>query len=212
MRTRPLSYQQVTQSTRTRSVETDRASHRAERLTDWDADTSKPDGFVCQLMSAHAPASIIDRFGETSLHESSAGHVTNGDEPGTPGNGCCDLVSPVLPCVHDLGVDGFDTLFLPGSLGFGERVCVLSGQVLPGIDDPIGASDVFTQTQVNADLSMSEWFGTLNYFALQVHVPATACVLGEASGFESPFDRTRQPQAKNTATKVDFIPSYADSR
>jgi hypothetical protein len=61
--TRPFSYPQRTQSTRPTSSEAARASDTGERFPDRDADTSKPNGFVGQLMSDHAPARIIGRFG-----------------------------------------------------------------------------------------------------------------------------------------------------
>ena len=102
----------VPQSTRTRPRETGRASDAGEHFTDWDADTSKPDGFVGQLVSAHAPARIIGRFGEAGFDQLDAGDVTHGDEPGTSGNGGRDFVRPVLADVLDLGVDGRDRGFL----------------------------------------------------------------------------------------------------
>ena len=115
--TRPRSYPQRPQSTRTRPRETGRASDAGEHFTDWDADTSKPDGFVGQLVSEHAPASIIGRFGERSFHQLDAGDVTHGDEPGTSGNGGRGFVRPVLADVLDLGVDGRDSRLFAGALG-----------------------------------------------------------------------------------------------
>src|SRR5688572_3817888 len=94
--TTPLSYQQVTQSTWTCPLETDRASHRAERFTDWDADTSKPDGFVVQLVPTHAPASIVGRFGEGGFGQLHTGHVPHGNEACPSGNGRHDLVRPIF--------------------------------------------------------------------------------------------------------------------
>jgi len=65
--TRPFSYSQRTQSTRSASREAGRASHAGERFTGWDAEPSKPAGFVGQLSSGDAPTRIIGRFGQASF-------------------------------------------------------------------------------------------------------------------------------------------------
>src|SRR5687768_16526393 len=57
-RTDPLSYPQGTESTRTGALATVRASDTGERFTACDTDTSKPVGFICQLMSDTVPGSI----------------------------------------------------------------------------------------------------------------------------------------------------------
>ena len=77
--TSPLSYPQRTQSTRTRPCETGRASHAGEPFTTWDADTSKPDGFVVQLLSDHAPGRIVGRCGKRSVCKLGAGHIAYHD-------------------------------------------------------------------------------------------------------------------------------------
>ena len=79
---RPFSYPQRTQSTRSRPLETDRASDAGEHFADWDADTSKPNGFVFQLMSDHAPARIVGRFGHAGFGQLRTGHIAYGDEIG----------------------------------------------------------------------------------------------------------------------------------
>jgi hypothetical protein len=154
---RPHSYQQVTQSTRTRPLETDRASHRAAHFTDWDADSSKPDGFVVQLLSAHAPASIIGRFGEARLGELHAGHIPDGNEPGTSGNGGGDLMRPVFPGVRDSGVQRLDALAFPRPLGQSQLGFIGPRQVLSAVDDAIGAGDLLTESQINTELRLSQF-------------------------------------------------------
>ena len=208
--TRPLSYQQVTQSTRPCPLETSRASNRAEHFADWDTDTSKPDGFVCQLMSAHAPASIIGRFGEAGFDELGTGHIAHGNEARTPGTIGGRFVRPVLAGVLDFGVDGRDPFLFAGTLRHGQLRFRGACHVLTAVDDAIGAGDVFAQSQVNTDLGMSERFGPCSHCALQVDVPTSACVLTEAPGLDGAFNRTRQPQAKDTSAKADCIPSYAN--
>ena len=199
--TRPFSYQQVTQSTRTRPLKTNRASHRAERFTDWDAGTSKPNGFVGQLMSAYAPARIIGRFGQAGFGELDARHVTHGDEPRTPGNGRRDFVRPVLAGVLDLGVQGRDAAFFAGTPSQGQSVLIGASQVIPAVHDPIRAGNLVAQSEVNADLGLPKRFATVGNLAVQVNIPAATAILREATRFDLACDFAREPEMEK-ATAV----------
>ena len=208
--TRPHSYPQRPQSTRACPVETDRASDAGEQSTDWDTDTSKPDDFVCQLVPAHAPASIVGRFGKARLGELDAGHVPHGHEAGTPGNGRGDLVRPVFASVVNPGMQGLDALLFAGPLCQSQFGFVLACQVGTAVDPAIRAGDLLRQAQVNADLRIAKRFSAIFNLTLEVEVPAATGILAEAPGFQRPFNGARQPQAKDPATEANGVPLNAD--
>jgi len=208
--TRPFSYPQCTQSTRPRPLQAGRASHTGEHLTTWDADTSKPDGFVVQLMPAHAPARIVGRFGEGGFDQLRTGHVPHSDEPGTPGDLRRDFVRPVLTAVADFGMQRLDALLFASPLRQRQGVFVLPRQVRSAVDHAIGAGDLLGQAQVNADFGVSGRLRAVCDLALQVDIPAATGVLGEAPGFDRPFDSTRQPQAKKPTTEANAVSVEVD--
>jgi len=134
---RPYSYPQRTQSTRSGPLKADRASDAGEHLADCDADTSKPDGFVVQLMSDHAPTHIVGRFGYAGFGQLRTGHVANRDEVGTTDNRRGDLVRPVFANIFDLG-------------SISGRPKVYSHSILPkGSNMPIIARIVYKEVRVS---------------------------------------------------------------
>ena len=192
--TRPFSYPQRTQSTRPTSSEAARASDTGERFPDRDADTSKPNGFVGQLMSDHAPARIIGRFGHLGCGHLGTGDIAHRDERVMAGNGRRNLVRPVFANILDFGVNRLDTVLFPGPLRHRQIVFVLARQVLPVVDDSIGTRDLIFQAQVNPHgIQAKLELGLVFDLAVQIEVPAPTGVLREAAEFDPAADTTREP-------------------
>jgi hypothetical protein len=104
----------------------------------------------------------------------------------------------------------FHPLLFACLLRHGQLRFVLTCQILSAVHHAIGTGHLLRQTQVDTDLGFSQRFCAVGNLALQVDVPPATGVLGEASGLHGSLDGTRQPQAQETATKADGIPSYAD--
>lgn len=205
VRASPCSYPQRSNAAWACSFETGRARDAGEHFTDWDAGTSKPDGFVFQLVPYHAPARIVGRFGHARFGEFGAGDIADIDAPGASGDGGRGFVRPVLTAVFDLGVDGLHTLLFTGSLGHSQFIFVLARQVLAAVCRAIGAGDLIGEAKVNADFRITKRVSAVFHFAVQVDVPTPTGVLGEAAELDSATNRARQPQSKTPFTKDNGI-------
>ena len=194
--TDPFSYPQRTQSTRSGPRETGRASHAGELFAHWDAGTSKPNGFVVQLVPDHTPASIIRRFGKACFGQLDTGHVTHGDQFRAAGNSGRDLMRPVLPGVLNLRLHGGGAFLFPGTLRHGQCGFMVARQVLTAVDHAIRTRNLLRQAQVNAYFRMAQRVRAVCNRALQVDVPTATGVLREAPGFDRACHWTRQPQAE----------------
>jgi hypothetical protein len=121
-------------------------------------------------------------------------------------------VCPVLADIGHLGLDRFDALFLASALGHGEGIFMLTGEIFTGIDHAIRTGKLVGQSQVNAEVDLSNGFCSVSNRALEIDVPATARVLGEAARLDRAFDRPRQPQPKPLATVRDRVALELDIR
>ncbi len=82
---------------------------------------------------------------------------------------------------------------------------MLTRQMLPAIDDAIGAGTLVCQTQGNAQGQMSARLLGISDVALQSDVLASPGILREAPGLDGALDWTRQPQTKMRAAVRDRI-------
>ena len=200
--TRPFSYPQRPQSTRSGLGEADRASDAGAGFVDFAVVHPQPTGLVFQKCAKLMPTGIVDRLGEAGFGEARTGDIANHDQLGAANDLCRFLVRPVLAGVFGLGMDGGDPAFLAGTLRHGQIIFVAAREVFPVVFETIGARRLIFEPQVNADLRFP--LGRLRVFdfALDVHVPATTGILRKASGLGFACERTRQPEAK-AATEIN---------
>lgn len=213
VRTRPPSYPQRSNATRTCLLETSRARDAGEHFADWHADTSKPNGFVVQLMSDHMPACIVGRFSHAGLGEFRTGHIADSNTIGTPDNLGRDLVRPVLTGVFDLGVDGFDALFFARPLRHRQLIFVVAREVFPAVRlVHVRAGNLIFQAKVDPHRIQAKFqLRFVHHGALKIDVPASPVVLAEAAFFDCAFDLSRQPQAKEATGISDGITDELDA-
>jgi hypothetical protein len=198
--TRPFSYPQRTQSTRSASLEAGRASDAGERFLSWSAEPSKPTGFVGQLSSDDAPTRIIGRFGQAGFGQLRTRYIPDIEVRGAAHNGSGDLMRPVLANILNLGVNRFDAVLLARPLRHGKVVFVLAGEILTAVFHAIGTHDLIRQAKVNPDgVERQRQLGSVRHVALQADVPASAGVLDKASGFHLTLDGAREPQPEDAA-------------
>ena len=209
-RAAPFSYPQRPQSTRPGPLQAGRASDAGEHLTAWDADTSKPDGFVVQLMSGDAPGSIIGRFGKWGLGQLRAGGIADNEQSCATANGGCDFVRPVSPDIGNFGMECLDPLRFACTLG--KRQCVFIGtcEILATVDAPVRAGDLMDKPKINANLGLPHGLCTVDNLALQIDIPPAPSVLGETARFDRAPNGTGQPQPEAMPTVCDDIAGEAD--
>src|SRR5262245_48914957 len=94
--TRPHSYLQLTQSTRTRLVETDRASHTGERFIDFAIVHTQPVGLVFQACAKLAPSHVVRGFGHGCFGKLATRDIAHHNQPGAVDNGGSGFVCPVF--------------------------------------------------------------------------------------------------------------------
>lgn len=163
-------------------------------------------------MSDDAPGRIIGRFGQLRLGQLRTGHIAHDDALGASGDGGRDLVRPVFALILDLGVNGLNALFLARALRQGQLVFVLTGEVLAAIGVAhVGAGDLVFDTQIDANLCLPHRLCCVFNLALQVDVPASTGVLGEAAFFDHALDVSGTPQAKQATGVPDGIADEFDA-
>lgn len=89
---------------------------------------------------------------------------------------------------------------------------MLTGHVGTAVHDTIRAGNLVGQSQVNAQLQVSHWLSRVSHLALQIDVPASTRILGEAPSFHRPIDRAREPQAEAMPAVRDGIVHELDIR
>lgn len=210
--TRPRSYAQLPQSTRSCDSITDRASTTGPEFVDLHVLRSKPDGFVLQERAGDAPGRIVGRASKTGCGELRTGHVAHRNQPGSPRNGGCDLMRPVFARVGDLGMEGLGTLFLPGSLDLRKRFGIVPRDV--GATERLRqmrTRDLVPQAQINAYLRRSGRTMQVRHLTLEADVPPAATILREAAGFHRADEGTGEPQAEAMAAIGDRIASQTNT-
>ena len=200
--TRPFSYPQRPQSTRSRLGKTSRASDAGAGFVHFAVGHSQPIGLVFQKYAKLMPTGIVDRLGEVGFRKAGTGDIANGNQLGAANDlgGC--LVRPVLADVFNLGVNGSYPAFLAGTLRHGQFIFVAAREVFPVVFETIGARRLICKPQVNADFRVTLRCARVFNFALHVHIPAASRILREASGLGFAGKGTRQPEPE-AATEID---------
>lgn len=209
--TAPLSHVQVTQSAWSRLGETGRASHRGPGFIDIAVFDTKPHGFIRKHRAKLAPSGIKHGLRHTGFGKFGGRNIAHGNQTGTAHKSCRGFVCPILPAVGDLGMDGGNTPFLVGTLCRRQGVFMDFRQVLSGVFDTIRAGNLVLQSEVNPDLGSPQRCAWIVNLTLQVHVPVSLGILSKASRFDSPLDRSRQPEAEASPLVRDRVTLDTDT-
>lgn len=203
--TRPFSYPQRPQSTRPGLLKTGRASDAGAGFIDFAVVHPQPIGLVFQECAKLMPTGIVDRLRHAGFGKFRAGDIAHDDQLGAANDLCGFLVRPVFAGVFDLGVKGSHPAFLACTLRHGQIVCVAAREVFPVVLSPIRTRCLIFETQINANLSITKRRTCVFDFTLEVDVPTSTSVLGEASGFDVALDRARQPEFKGSPKVGDRV-------
>jgi hypothetical protein len=159
--TYPDSYPQVTQSTRSRPVQTDRTSRTGEPFRRLAVDCPKPHGCVSQERASDAPGGIVDRLRKPGPGQFWTRHIPPGKQATLPGNSRGGFMRPVFATVADFGMERFDALRFMGALGHRELRSVVPRQVLSGKwCGQMRTGGLLFAPQVNANLPLlwAAWY------------------------------------------------------
>ena len=142
-----------------------------------------PAGLVAELTAECRPTRVEHGFSHPRLCQLSRLHIADDDQFVLANNPRGLFVQMVPPRVGDLGVDRLDAGSFVGALRYRKLRFVLP-IVLQGRDRrSIGAGRQRLQAKVNSDLSVPGR-KTAGNLALKGDIPASARVLGEASGLD----------------------------
>jgi hypothetical protein len=211
MHTRPHSYAQVTQSARTCLCQTGRASNRGPRLIDVIHGHAKPFGFVGKRGPKLAPSGIKYGFGQARLDQFDAGDIADIERLRTTHNVGCRFVCPIVAAISNLRMESGDTFFLVRSLGHRQRLFMLPGQVLSGIDHPVRARRLVFQPQVDADLRLPNGDPRVGNLALEIDVPPASGILRKTAGLDLAAQLSGLPEPQTFALVRNVVQLLTDT-
>ena len=116
-------------------------------------------------------------------------------------------MGPIGTDIGDLRLDRLRTTFLMCTLGLGEGIFMVTGQILAVVPRTVRAGYLGRQPQVNADLSLPNGLGRIGDLTLKVHIPVPTSIFRETACFEGDIrpriavlGRTRVKEAKPDTT------------
>lgn len=160
-----------------------------------------PSGLISEHVAERGPACVHDGFCHPGFRETSRVHVADDDQTILTSNLGGLLVEMVEPSIRDLSMDRGHAALASGALGDAEG-CLVFPIVLKGRDlSPVTERGQFLQAKINSDRTICGT-ETVCDFAMECHVPASACILHERASLEFSFDLSRFPEAIS-ALEVD---------
>src|SRR5262245_31609649 len=109
-------------------------------------------------------------------------------------------MGPVCTYIRDLRMDGLDTFLFASPLSESKRLFMSTSQIVPTIDDAIRTGNLISQPQINPDFCLPYRLDGIYNLTLEIDVPTTPSILRKAASLDSPFNRTRQPEAEAMPT------------
>ena len=192
----PLSDGQISNSFRTADCPATVTHPRGTSLWNLNEPRACVIALVLQHGSHRAPARIQNALCVRSSGQGTRAHITHTDHRVLSNQFRRELVQKVSAPISNFGVNGLETVFLPGALRRGQRRLKVSVKTLGLHFGAIAERSQVFQTQIDSDGAAIDWDHHLSFDAdRDVQVPATARVFAEAAGAQ--FVLTQSPAVPN---------------
>jgi hypothetical protein len=198
----PYASPQVTPSTRSRPVETDRASRTGKPCRNVAGDRPTPEGFVWQARPRHPPRRISARLGQPRVRQLRPGDLADSHPPRVLGSGTRRLLGSGLPTGGERGLEGLDPLRVLRALRQGPRGRRGPRQVRPG--------QLVCDAEVHATLLGSRRAVDSGDCTVAMAIPTPPIVWRHAPGCACAPDGTRPPAADPDTAGGDRIACDCD--